>query len=84
MEKLLSCLKNIPEYASVLEGLAHGEAAAVTGIGQICRSHIIAGLRRDTSAPIVILCQDDMAARRMQDELHAFWESVLRFCPAGS
>ena len=66
MEKLLSLLKTIPEYASVLEHVNDGKNAAVTGIGQINRSHLIAGLYRDTDRPLVILCQDDMAARRLQ------------------
>ena len=48
------------------------QAAAVTGIGQINRSHLIAGLTRDADRPLVILCQDDMAARRLQEELKGF------------
>ena len=72
MENLISILKTIPEYRTLLESLSRGEAAAVTGIGQVCRSHMIAGLRQDTSAPIVILCQDEMAARKLQEELKAF------------
>ncbi len=72
MEKLLSLLKSIPEYNTLLNCVTHGESAAVTGIGQMNRSHMIAALRADTSAPIVILCQDDMAAKRLQEELKAF------------
>ena len=44
MEKLLSMLKSMPEYSSLLSALAEGQSAAVTGIGQINRSHILAGL----------------------------------------
>ena len=62
MKNLLSALKTIPEYTSLLAAVTAGKASAVTGIGQINRSHMIAGLRQDTSAPIVIICQDDMAA----------------------
>ena len=72
MEKLLSLLKSIPEYGTLLDSVSHGESAAVTGIGQMNRSHMIAALRADTSAPIVVLCQDDMAAKRLQEELKAF------------
>ena len=72
MNTLLSALKTIPEYTTLLGALHQGNAAAVTGIGQICRTHMIAGLHQDTSAPIVLLCQDDMAARRLQEELNAF------------
>ena len=72
MEKLLSFLKTIPEYAAVLQTLGQGQSAAITGIGQINRSHMIAALRRETSAPMILICQDDMAARRLQEELNAF------------
>ncbi len=72
MEKLLSLLKFMPEYCALLDSLNRQESAAITGIGQMNRSHIIAALRKDTSAPIVVLCQDDMAAKRLQEELKAF------------
>ena len=72
MEMLLSLLKTIPEYGALLDCVSHGESVAVTGIGQMNRSHMIAALRADTTAPIVILCQDDMAAKRLQEELKAF------------
>ena len=72
MDKLLTILKTMPEYVGVLNCVAQGKAAAVTGIGQINRSHMIAGLRAHAEPPIVVICQDDMAARRMQEELRAF------------
>ena len=72
MEKLLSVLRTIPEYAALVSSVLVGESAAVTGIGQINRSHMIAGLRRHTDKPMVVVCQDDMAAKRLQEELKAF------------
>ena len=72
MLKLLSILKSIPEYNLLLKSLADNQTAAVTGIGQINRSHLIAGLYKDCNAPMVVICQDDMAAKRMQEELKAF------------
>ncbi len=72
MEKLLSFLKNIPEYQLLLKSIDRREAAAVTGLGQINRSHLIAGLRREFQRPIVVICQDDMTAKRLQQELAAF------------
>ena len=71
-QPLLFLLKTIPEYASLLEGLKERQSAAVTGVGQINRSHLIAGLSHDLGKPIVVLCQDDMAARRTQEELKCF------------
>ena len=72
MEKLLSFLKNIPEYQLLLKSVGRNEAAAVTGLGQINRSHLIAGLSRESDRPIVVICQDDMTAKRLQQELAAF------------
>ena len=72
MNNLLSFLKTMPEYTAVLQSLCSSESVAVTGISQINRSHLIAALRNDISSPLVILCQDDMAARRLQQELTAF------------
>ena len=72
MEQLLSLLHTIPEYRTLTDSLKDGKSAAVTGIGQINRTHLIAGLHRDCHTPLVILCQDDMAARRLQEELKGF------------
>ena len=72
MEQLIQILKNIPEYTSVLECIGKNRSAAITGIGQINRSHLIAGFVRHTGRPVVIACQDDMAAKRLQSELQSF------------
>jgi len=72
MDQLLNLFHSIPEYRLLLEGISKRESAALTGIGQLNRSHLIASLYRDTKAPMVVVCQDDMAARRLQDELNAF------------
>ena len=72
MDKLLTFLKNIPEYQLLLKSVARKEAAAVTGLGQINRSHLVAGLHREFDRPLVLICQDDMTARRTAQELAAF------------
>ena len=72
MEQLLSLLKTIPEYATALTAIQKNQSVAITGIGQINRSHMIAGLARDLNRPMVLLCQDDIAARRLQQELKGF------------
>ncbi len=72
MEQLLSLLKTIPEYKTMLSALQYNESVAVTGIGQINRSHMIAGLAKEANRPMVLLCQDDMAARRLQEDLKCF------------
>ena len=81
MEQLLSLLKSIPEYTVLLDAARAGQAAAVTGIGQINRSHIIAGLTRDLDRPVVILCQDELSARRIQEELKGFLGDTAPILP---
>ena len=81
MEQLLTLLKTIPEYKTMVSALQSGESAAVTGIGQMNRSHMIAGLHREVSRPMVLLCQDDMAARRLQEELKCFLGTVAPILP---
>ena len=75
MELLLNLLQNMKEYRTLQEYT--GQASAVTGVSQICRSHMIAGLYTHTASPITVICQDDLAAKRLQEELTAF----LSFTP---
>ncbi len=82
MTELLSLLKTIPEYAQALKSLHKGESVAITGIGQINRSHMIAGLRQDLNRPLVVITQDDMAARRMQEELKCFLGETAPILPS--
>ncbi len=72
MEKLLSFLKSIPEYAQAAQALRENSTVAVTGLGQINRSHLVAGLCRELDRPVVLICQDDMTAKRLQQELTSF------------
>ena len=81
MEKLLSALKTMPEYQTVLNCISENSAAAVTGIGQINRSHLIAALHQDTDRPLILLCQDDIAAKRLQEELKAFLGETAPILP---
>ena len=82
MEKLLSVLRSIPEFHTLVESLRRSESAAVTGIGQINRSHMIAALHREVSRPLVIICQDDIAAKRMQEELKCFLGDTAPVLPS--
>ena len=75
-------LNFIPEYAAMLHGLQHNQSVAVTGIGQINRSHMIAGLYSQTDRPIVILCQDESAAKRTHEELSAFLGIAIPSLPS--
>ena len=81
MEQLLHILKSIPEYTALLEGIGQGQSAAVSGIGQINRTHLIAGLYTHCECPLVLICQDDIAARRLQEELKAFLSKEFPILP---
>ena len=72
MEQLIRLLNIIPEYQTLVQTVRAGQSAAVTGIGQINRSHILAGLHQECTQPLVIICQDDIAAKRLQTELKSF------------
>ena len=56
MEQLLFLLKTIPEYPVMVNAIKNGESVAITGIGQINRSHMIAGLHQKCQRPIVVIC----------------------------
>ena len=81
MEKLLKMLKTIPEYAAMLDSLQNNKSVAVTGVAQINRSHLIAGLFAETDRPIILVCQDDIAAKRTQEELSAFLSQTVPVLP---
>ena len=81
MDQVLFMLKTIPEYAALVQSLNRGEAAAVTGVGQINRSHMIAGITQEVKKPLIILVQDDMAAHRMQEELKCFLQTEVPILP---
>ena len=72
MEKLLDFLKTIPEYQLLTKSASKGSCTAVTGVGQINRSHLLAALYSDIAKPMVVICQDDMTAKRLQEDLKAF------------
>ncbi len=82
MEKLLSFLNTIPEYKDMLSCVSRGDCCAVTGIGQINRSHTIAGLCKHCARPLVLICQDDFAAKRLQEELQAFLGATIPVLPS--
>ena len=75
MSILLKALSALPDYQKLLASLAARQTVAVSGVSQICRSHVIASLLADTERPALILCQDDLAAQRVQAELAAMLDT---------
>ena len=81
MEQLIKALHAIPEYRTLLDAIRENQSAGITGIGQINRSHIIAGLYQDCDRPLILICQDEMSAKRLQEELKCFLEQVAPSLP---
>jgi len=69
MELLLDVLRNIPEYETMVNMLKKGQTVGASGVSQLCRSHLAAGLIRHLQKPTILLCQDEMACHRLQSEL---------------
>ena len=82
MEKLLSILKTTSEFSALLESVRLNKSAAVTGVGQVNRSHLIAALHKEIDRPLVIICQDDIAAKRIQEELKCFLGDIPPILPS--
>ncbi len=72
MEAILQVLRNLPEYGKLCSVLEKKQAVGISGAAQINRSHLIASLYRQLARPTLVLCQDELAARRVQMELNAF------------
>ena len=72
MEHLLTLLRGLPDYRRLVQCVEKNKAAGVSGAAQINRTHLIASLLHDTGRPAVVVCQDEIAARRTQAELFAF------------
>ncbi len=72
MNLLFDALYQLTEYRTIRDTLKKGRCAGVSGTAQINRSHLIAGLRHDLEPPMLVICQDELAARRTQEELAAF------------
>ncbi|MBQ5749551.1 MAG: transcription-repair coupling factor, partial [Oscillospiraceae bacterium] len=78
---LLKALQKLSEYGRILEDIELRRTVAVSGVSQINRSHLIAGLCRDSGRPALIVCQDDLAAQRLQAELAAFCGKQIPILP---
>ena len=69
---LLKALRALPEYNKICAVTEKRQVCAVSGVSQINRTHLIASLIADTERPAVIVCQDELAAQRIETELSAF------------
>jgi len=72
MNLLLSALNNLPEYTALVQAVEKGQVCALSGVGQLARSHVAAALYAAAGRPALVVCQDDLAAQRTAEELTAF------------
>ena len=82
MQQLLTLLRALPDYARLTRALEKNQAVGVSGAAQINRSHLIASLLAETERPALIVCQDELAARRTQSELAAFLGAEAPILPS--
>ena len=62
MNLLLTALDSLPEYNALLAAVDKGQVCALSGVGQLARSHVMAGLYAASGRPTLVVCQDDLAA----------------------
>ncbi len=72
MNVLLSLLQKSTDYNQLLKAVEAKQAVAVSGLSQAPRSHVLAAVHEQSGRPLVAVCQDDMAAKRLASELGAF------------
>ena len=65
-------LDKSPEFHQLQDSISRGSIAAISGLSQITRSHYLAALHASCARPSVMICQDEMAASRLQEELESF------------
>ena len=72
MNLLLSSLQGLTEYKTLCSAVEKGQNVALSGVGQLSRSHVMAALYRHSGRPAVVVCQDDLAAQKTAEELASF------------
>ena len=84
MNVLLSLLQKSPDYMQLLQAVEAKQAAAVSGLSQAPRSHVLAALHEHSGRPLVAVCQDDLAASGSRRSSARFWASSRRCCRRAS
>jgi len=71
-------LRKLPELETLLKKIGEGTVTAVGGLSLPHKAHFIAAVRRFTGRPLVVLCADETACRRMAADVQALsGEDVL-------
>lgn len=73
MQALLNALTQIPEFNKTLEAMEKGKGpVCVNGLGPVHKAHFAAALHQLSGRPLVVVCHDELAAKRMVADLGAF------------
>ena len=80
MEKLYRFLQTLPEYAALENALNKKNTVGVTGLSQLCRTHVLASLLAEGKKAVLIV-QDELAGQRLQGELYSFLEQRFPILP---
>ena len=82
MDQLLKILQESEEFRKLLTAVGKRQTVALSGAGQIIRSHMLASIYAQTGRPLVVLCQDDTTANRICEELQSFLGRPVSFLPS--
>ena len=79
MRQLISVVSAVPEFQGLAAAIDGGACpVAFTGLGQVHRAHMAAGVRQAQGRSIVMVCADDSEAERVAKELSAFTGEGVR------
>ncbi len=81
MDQLLKILPESEEFRRLLTAIGKKQTVALSGVGQIARSHMLATIHAHTGRPLVVLCQDDTTADRIYGELQSFLGQGVALLP---
>ena len=81
MEVLLEILSRQPGYDALLNGVAKKRIIGISGASQIIRAHLLASVYTHEKKPMVVVCQDDTAARKVREELESFLRIPVPMLP---
>lgn len=79
MRQLISAVSAVPEFQTLAAAIDNGACpVAFTGLGQVHRAHMAAGIWQAQGRSIVMICADDAEVERMGKELAAFTGEAVR------
>ena len=80
---LTGFLPRLGDFAPLTQALAEGKSPlALSGLAAVHRAYVAAGLRQATGRPLVLVCPDAGAARRMAGDLAALTGGEVPLLPA--